>query len=183
MVSLCYSPYIELRINPKDEIYNYARTYRIPKKQCERYADIIVQWSFAYNLDPLLVSRIVAVESSFRWWVHSRIDGKRFGFGPMQVSKYWYHILYRVDNGKLGKKLLEGNGKNLWKYLCRIGYGIEAGCIVLRWYIDYCNGNIPLSLIAYNHGHNSKVFSKAKEKGMRYIKTLDYYNKVNGMAL
>ena len=165
-----YSPFNKINLselNPWLYVYNHALKFKVPDKQARRYADVVVKFSMKYRLDPVIVSGVIRAESDYRWWKKSHKDGKPFAYGPMGVTEFWNHVLYIVDNGRLGRKLkkmiAEGKEIDHTKYFMRIGYGVEAGCIVLRWYIDYA-GHLYLGLVAFNHGQNSDFYEEVELK-------------------
>jgi soluble lytic murein transglycosylase-like protein len=51
----------------------------------------------------------------------------------------WEHALYKIDNGRLGNKILNNNldTKELYH---DISYGIELGCFVFAWFLKKENG-------------------------------------------
>jgi soluble lytic murein transglycosylase-like protein len=162
----------KLRKNPSgDYILKIVSQYR--PNQAERYKQVILSNAEKYNLDPLLILQVIKVESRFKWWARSGKDA----LGPMQVMpRYWKHLLYRIADDELKKKLMIYGPQD--KYFQRIGYGVQAGCYILRHYINNNDGNVMLALIDYGYGPNTRAKRRAVSRGLVYIRELDYIKKV-----
>ena len=155
-------------VDTRQYIFNTVTKYR--PSVAQRYTDVIIEMADKYKLDPLLVLQVIKVESRFKWWAKS----EKGALGPMQVMPdYWRHILYRFNDKILYAKLMISPSD---KYFKRIGYGTEAGCYVLRYYLDVHDQDLLLALISYGYRHS--VVRKAQRKGMGYITNLDYIKKV-----
>ena len=63
------------------------------------------------------------------------------------------------------------------KYLKRIGYNIEIGSHILRYYLDRNDDDYRLALISYWAGMNSKQYRRAKKK-LAYYYDNKYVNKI-----
>ena len=154
-----------------DYIYNKRVTneIRITDKNAERYTQCIYKYSDKYGLDPILIARQIYKESRFK---HTA-SNKWGAFGPMQVRvKFWKHVLYRIDNGDLGKYLLSRATIDHSRYFKRIGYGIESGCYIMshasKKYKSY-----PLALVSYWTGGSSDIFKRAVNDS-DYLNNLHY---------
>jgi hypothetical protein len=132
----------------------------------KRYEETIKKYSDQYNIDPLILARRIRTESRFNPFAKGDyVDGKYESFGPMQIkTKYFSHLLYRVDNGELGKYLKEREKKglsiNYERYMCRIAYGVESGCIIISNYLSKYGGCYIKAIGAYGYGSSHPIFKK-----------------------
>lgn len=102
-----------------------ARNYGHAK--AERYAPMIHRAAQKYRLDPLLVARIIKLESDF----NPRERSGRDAMGLMQV---------RRGHAR--------NGDNLYDPETNLKYG----CRILREYVNEFDGDMHKGLSAYLHG-------------------------------
>ena len=136
----------------------------------ERYAAVIYQYSGDYGLEPMRIAKQVWTESRFKWYAYNSAGA----YGPMQIRpKFWSHILYRVDDGKLAKMLLNSDKPEYKKYFMRIGYGVEAGCIIMAYLKKRNDYDYRMALVEYWAGSSSEEYSKAKSSE-RYLTSLKY---------
>jgi soluble lytic murein transglycosylase-like protein len=156
----------------KETLFNYSIKYKyITTNTANRYVDVILQESTRYNLDPLLVAKMIKVESHFKWWAKSEVGA----LGPMQVMPiHWGHLLYSIDDKSLQKKLKK---KYDTKYFQRIGYGVHSGCRILRHYLDKNDNDLILSLIDYGYGPGTKT-KRISRTNFKYAKSRQYIQKV-----
>lgn len=130
------------------------------------YLPIIEKIANKYFLDPNLVLAVATQEKG----KHSPYVDNGGGLGIMQIQVsqhpdgsgfYTYHnennqpvnqyFAYYLSN----YQTVEGN--------------IEAGCALLRYYIDYYSGNIAMALLAYNGGQgnvNKAIFNYSQSTGL-----------------
>jgi soluble lytic murein transglycosylase-like protein len=92
---------------------------KLPESAAKEFVGNILKYSEAYNLDPYLVTAIIAVESRFR---HFRSE---HDFGPMQVNRFWFDKL-DVDESDLLQ--IEGGIKTGTQILA-INYQEQSGDI------------------------------------------------------
>jgi soluble lytic murein transglycosylase-like protein len=155
-----------------DYVIKACTKSRIEGKFIARYIEVIYHRARQYGLDPLLIAKQINVESHFCWWRFTAV-----AYGPMMVSpRYWSHVLYLVDSGKLGKHLLKQDKPDYRKYLKRIDYNIEAGCYIMsNLYAKY--GNYKIALLRY--AYKNKAFKKhcKKPNEAQYIKKIYGENK------
>lgn len=131
----------------------------MPLKAKFRYYDVILQNADKYKLDAVLLSRQIMKESRFKWWATSGM-----AHGPMGVrDKFWAHKLYQFP--ELRPHLTTNTHR---KYLSRIGYGVEIGSQILRYYLEKNDNDYGLALVAYWCGPYSWQYKEAKEKGIYY---------------
>lgn len=164
-----------------DEIDYYALVFeRAVKYGCninlaDKYARIILSNSEKNNLSSDIVSRIVSWETGFNSKRgNGRRDYKDIAIGPMHVKPYyWGHWLYYIDDKKLKQQLKDSKNikEDFIKNLKNIEYGIEIGCRVLRWYINYSEDNIYLALVGYNNGQNTKIYEYCRKGKVNPINT------------
>ena len=141
----------------------------------DRYVDVIYKYSGEYGLDPLLIARQVWYESRFKWYAYNVIGA----YGPMQIRpKFWSHILYHVDDGKLGMYLLKKESPKYHRYFMRIGYGVEAGCMIMAHLKKLNDYDYRLALIEYWAGRQSDYYKRA-QRSKTYAKTIPYVKYIN----
>jgi len=135
----------------------------------KRYIDVISKYSKAYNIDPLILARRIRTESRFKHDARGDYDGTNYqSHGPLQIkTKYFAHLLYQVDGGELGKylKAREKSGLpiNHARYMARIGYGVECGCIIISNYLAKYQGCYIRAIAAYGYGMNHEIFKKINQ--------------------
>lgn len=96
-------------------------------KKAEAYAPIIHQKAKKYRLPPLLIARIIKLESDF----NPRERSGRDAMGLMQV---------RAGHARRGENLYDP------------ATNVDFGCRILREYVDEFDGNMHKGLSAYLHG-------------------------------
>ena len=111
------SVFMERIIKPFQKNYPSVNKYHQRIKYCTK------KYSRKYKLPAKLIFNIIKVESGFRYYViscrRSRYAWKK-AYGLMQIKPYFHgHLLYIVDNGNLGKKLLNQKKPNHKKYFLR----------------------------------------------------------------
>lgn len=124
-----------------------------------RYTDVIDDLSKRYALDSMLLARQACLESRFMWWA----IGQHGEIGPMQVMlNYWGHLIYRLDGGYVGIKLLRSTNQqqDARRYAMRIGYGMELGCMIMSNLMSV-SPNYESALVAYNRGTQAALYKQA----------------------
>ena len=157
-----------------DDDYTKVKSIIAPYKSIheERIIGCVVKFSYRYRLSPVIVTRLIAAESDFRVYACSPVYYAR---GLMQIRDCWDHVLYKVDNGRLAKTLLQQTAKENKKYWYRIGYNIEAGCYILSNHI--AKYGAELALVAYNHGEYSKYFYRVR-RNRKLLEHNSYVKKI-----
>ncbi len=114
----------------------------------QRKTDVIIETALKYGLDPLFIDRVCSVESSYRHWKVNKSSGC---IGMMMISPpHWNLLLWKIDNGKLGKHLIKNNITNINRYWKRIAYNVEGGCYVISNYLKRYNGDIYKTMKIYS---------------------------------
>jgi hypothetical protein len=126
----------------------------------DRKKDSIVSYSRKYNLPVMMVNRVIKTESSYRHDVINKYSGC-IGLGGINAI-LWSHLLFKVDNGDLGKYLLKTGKTNYARYFKRIGYNVEATCIILSNYY-YTYNDWTNTLIKYG-GYCGKWSNSSKKQ-------------------
>jgi soluble lytic murein transglycosylase-like protein len=140
------------------------------RRSKHRIAECTIKYSYKYGHDPKMISRLQRRESDYRHWI---ING--YGaHGLMQVvPRHWNHIPHSFD--KVSPRLVRTGNYSWW--WTRIGYNIEGGCKVLAYYRS--RYPLPLALLAYNRGENSKYFRLALQHPIFWVED-DYVQEVLG---
>jgi len=149
-----------------DYVITQCEKSRIEGKYITRYIETIYHRARQYGLSPLLIAKQINTESHFRWWEETHCSS-----GPAMISpRDWSHVLYLVDNGKLGKYLLTKKTPDYRKYFKRIDYGVESCCYIMAsLYKKY--GNYKIALLRYAYKNKAfKKHCKAPEKAQYIIK-------------
>jgi len=152
--------------------YNYVLSRAASSPYAERIASCVVRYSYRYQLLPGLVANVIATESNYK---HTACSPGYYARGLMQVRSYHDHLLYKVDNGRLGRYLLKNDITNFNRYWYRIGYNIEAGCIILSSLIS--KYGVGRGLLAYNRGEYSLKF-KMSETNPKLWQEDDYVKSI-----
>ena len=141
-------------------IEQYARHYTMDKMKDfksgykDRVWHCISKYSKQYQLCPYLLSRQIAVESDY---YHTAKSSKgALGLGQI-MPNHWGHVLYIVDDGKLGKYLLRKKKIDHSRYFLRVAYNVEATAIIMRSLINK-HGNYATAYLYY--GHTRKTAKK-----------------------
>jgi len=135
----------------------------------KRYENVINLYSSNYGIDPLILAKRIRTESRFNPFARGDYDGTNYqSYGPLQIkTKYFAHLLYQVDGGELGKylKAREKSGLpiNHARYMARIGYGVECGCIIISNYLAKYQGCYIRAIAAYGYGMNHEIFKKINQ--------------------
>jgi len=136
-----------------------------------RKTEAVMYYSMQYNIDPIVLTRLGMVESSFRHW---KINKFTHCAGIFQINQdLWQLLLYQVDSGKLGKHIIKNNITNTTKYFLRIGYSTQMACIILRNYLDRYDGDYEKTLKIYG-GWLSKYGKKHPVKWEWYKQRILY---------
>ena len=167
------SDYTQREQTTKSKVYDYLNNLNYPYLTDDikaRYTDVICRNSIKYRLNAMHLARQIHAESTFKWWA-----GNKIAFGAMGIRpKYWSHLLYKVDPNLI--EYLDTKESHI-KYLKRIGYNIEIGSHILRYYLDRNDDDYRLALISYWAGMNSKQYKRAKKK-LAYYYDNQYVNKI-----
>lgn len=125
------------------------------EKRARRYQHkkSVVYWSLYYDLDPLLVARYVASESSWR----SNVRGKLGEWGLMQIKNEKYLQKY--------PELKTDPDTN-----------VKAGCELLRECIDTCP-TLKSALGKYGTGYCTENGSWLDERWRQYQKAVEKFRK------
>ncbi len=171
---------IEVRDNKLQSSYEYvySKVAQYKPLHADRYTDVILKNAKQYDLDERYLVEQIENESRFNWNAVSHMGAR----GSMQViPKMHNKKIYAVDGGKLGKELSRRgiwNVSQMHKYYHRISYGIEMGCMHMRWLLDRFGQDYEKALAGYVHGHNSKGFKNHAKRGdfdeCNYVKDILY---------
>lgn len=124
----------------------------------ERKLHCVYKYADMYNIEPVILHRLILTESSWREWAENKNTGA-LGLGQI-LPKWWNHLLWHVDNGRLGKHIQEKNIKHTKRYYKRIGYGTEmTACIMSNMLFSY--DTYPKALYVYG-GYRKKTACKKK---------------------
>ena len=124
----------------------------------KRIADVIIKTSEKYNLDAYMVARQCYKESFMLRWKRSKNSktGEVVAWGLFMLRpKYWSHLLYRVDDGKLGKYILENPEQDPNRFFLRIGYNAEMYGLTITHFLNKNDGDMGKALTSYYAGKNS----------------------------
>lgn len=113
-------------VGTEDPVAHFIATHYGSKK-AEAYAPIIHKKAKKYRLPPLLVTKLIKLESDF----NPRERSGRDALGLMQV---------RAGHAKHGEDLYDP------------ATNIDFGCRILREYVDEFHGDMHKGLSAYLHG-------------------------------
>ena len=165
-------------------VYKLARV-RNRHKLAVLYSDNIIKYSEKYDLNPRFIARQTLKESGMVNWKKSyKIDivtnnelietnRRVFAMGASQITIHWSHLLYYIDDGKLGKHLknkeIKGIRFDVSRYYYKIPYSIEMQCYIMSNLMDRYDNHLPTALISYWAGGNSREF-RYYSKGKRYTK-------------
>jgi hypothetical protein len=153
----------------KEFLRNIIAPYN--RAQAERIIEAILLYSYKYNHPVKIIGRMCEVESGFRYWAVNKKYGAR---GLFQVRYFHDHVLYKIDEPQLRKKLLEtGEHEKYWQ---QIGYNTNGALYILRSLVDKWGG-YELALVAYWAGENSQLFrdclnGKKNPKKIKYVKRI-----------
>jgi soluble lytic murein transglycosylase-like protein len=109
-----------------DPVQSYVAQHAGPKK-AQVYVPIIKRKAAKYKLPPMLIAKIIKLESDFNPKETSHMDA----LGLMQI---------RRGHAKRGENLYDPETN------------IEFGCRILREYVNEFNGDMHRGLSAYLHG-------------------------------
>lgn len=111
---------------PSDPVHAYIAKHA-GHKQAEAYAPLVNSKAAKYKLPPMLIAKIIKLESDFNPRETSHMDA----LGLMQIRK---------GHAKRGENLYDP------------ATNIEFGCRLLREYVDQFGGDMHRGLSAYLHG-------------------------------
>ena len=162
-------------------VYKLSRK-RNSEKTAVKYANAIEKFSYIYNLDSVVVANQIFKESKFKRHAKSKRITKTgetnyIAYGPAQIRpKYWGHLLYRVDNGKLSGRLNKITEEQKLYYYHVIEYAVEMQCYIMRYYLDRFEDDYEIALLAYWSGSNSWQFRHWSKKPHKnhYVKDILY---------
>lgn len=123
------------------------------RKMAYSHKASVVNWSLEYRLDPLLVARLISLESSWRSWV----VGKRGEIGLMQINND--AIKQKYPNVKTNPD-----------------ENIRAGCELLRDCIDKCP-DLKSAIGCYGTGHCTDAGSWLEKRYERHLKDIEMFRK------
>ena len=124
-----------------DNTVCFTDSYRV------RLLEVIIINSRKYDLPAYLFARQLWVESRFKQFAFSSASCR--GIGQID-DRYWSLLLYRVDNGELGRYLLRKNITNYTRFYYRIGYSVEMAAMIMRYLMDKF-GRYEVALLYYSH--------------------------------
>jgi soluble lytic murein transglycosylase-like protein len=129
----------------------------------KRYYTVIRLNAIKYDLNQMVIARMVKRETEFRWW---RVGGVG-EVGPMQVRpRFWYDVHKKINNAH------DTNS------MSQIGNGVAVGCHVLDVYKKRFK-SLPVALLAYNRGPNTEKVRRANN-GLLIAYFDDYVMEVLG---
>lgn len=125
------------------------------RKMALKHKASVVEWSLYYDLDPLLVCRIISRESSWRDWV----IGDRGEIGLMQINNDAIKMRYKTE-------VLKTNPEQ----------NIKAGCELLRFCIDNCP-TLKSAIGKYGSGHCTEKGMWLERRYEQYLKDIERFRK------
>src|SRR5574344_2860691 len=147
------------------------------KKAENEYDNIIKKYARKYGLDYNLILAMCTQERG----IHSNKIDNGGGLGLMQIQ-----VSAHPDGSTINTTTFDsaGNPQDATFTFYQDNYqnlngNIEAGCALLRSYLNSFNGNIIAALYAYNSGNGavrSAITKYAKDYGMSYDDVLKDYN-------
>ena len=84
----------------------------------------IIKYCNQYSAPIKHITRLIRIESSFKRTAYNKSSSAR-GLGQ-HLSYYWKPLLYKVDDGNLGRHIKKNYISNTAKYWFRISYSVEA---------------------------------------------------------
>ena len=146
----------EIVIYNEKSITNFIiQNSTLTKEEANEIAKYIFLFSQEYVLNPKLITKQMYIESKFDAGAYSH-KGAR---GLMQIKTCWDHLLFRIDDGELGKELQKKKVTNFKKYYYIPKYNIEVGCYIMSNHLAKY-GKYELALVAYNYGQNTDFFKR-----------------------
>ena len=139
----------------------YEKRYSFSIKHRDRIRDCIITYSEKYNIPTDLFARVIGVESWFKYNAYSSAGAR----GLCQVMGCWDYLLYHIDDGKLGKHLLEKGITDYRRYYYRIGYNCAMGAYILS-HLKKKFGTWELALLFYNHGYSETFMECQKQPAL-----------------
>lgn len=169
--SFCFAPF-----RPEN---NYDRAIRFIGENTRhldiqtrnRIKECIVKFSWKYQRNPLTIAKQQKIESDFQYWKVNKSTAAGIAqIKPIPNKRY----LYKCDSGALGVYLRNRRKKrkiNYTKYFCRIGYGTEVQCIMMKEFEDQY-GSEDLAIIFYGHKRKTALFYLNNPSNLIYNKYL-----------
>ena len=149
-----YTAFID-RHPQRANIIAAIKLYTRSDKYAEKYTNLILEHSFREGLDPILVTQVIAKESSFRRNAHSFVGAR----GLMQVMPNW-----RMDlNGVMKWTRSKNNPVNLYDPAINIMYGTK----ILKHYLTKYEDEY-VALAAYNGSKGSTRYADAVYKTIAF---------------
>jgi hypothetical protein len=150
------------RTLPKHEsiyanVKSYVSKYVQDKQLCRRYITVITNCAKTYGIKPMVIAKRIKKESCFYPEAKGDWTGEVYeSFGPMQIKpKYFSHLLYFVDNGKLGAYIRKRRISN---------------------YLEHYDGSYEKAISAYGFGMSHPSHKKVvKDPDIVYDTNLKYY--------
>lgn len=148
---------------------DYITLYTHDRKKAEKYFSLILKYSDETELDPIMVTALIAQESGFAEASQSKIGAR----GLMQVMPFWKEAMEDESKGKW-----KGNKKdNLFDPRTNIRYGTR----ILRICLDRSKGNIKEALARYNGSKGSSKYVNLVTNKVAEIYG-EFYDNANGGA-
>lgn len=162
--------------NTMNEDKRHIRKWRNEKVRnniSHRIASVVTNVCQKYDLDVNVFIYHMKQESRFRYWVTNSLNAH----GLMQLLPRFHSAkLYYVDDGELGKYLMEksrsGEKIDHRRYLLRIQYNAEVAAMLYRTWLDKY-GTYEIMLAAYICGPNHYL-TKQLVKNPELLKEKDY---------
>ena len=145
-------------------VLNGTKNYSTPYRR--RVLNCILRYGWKYQLPLDLWAKQIEVESDFNRFAYSSARCR----GLSQISdRHWRHMLYRIDNGRLGRHIKRRGITNPTKYYYRIGYSLDMGGAIMRTLWDRY-GCYKLALLRY--AYTTKAFNRHRTNAdaAQYIK-------------
>lgn len=135
----------------KESAESIVRKFVKNKKMRDHIIDVILAESWEQDIDPILVTAIIAQESSFNPKSRSYCGAR----GLMQVMPFW-------------KKEIGSKRDNLYDIKTNVRYGTK----ILSYYLDKHSDDLPKALSAYNGSFGSKRY---------YLKVVSHLDDPKGL--
>ena len=122
-----------------------------------------------FGICPLIFARLGDVESDYR---HYLINKKSGCMGVWQINPdIWRHLLWRVDNGRLGKHIQRKKITNVDRYWKSIFYNSEGAAMILSNYLKRFKGDYRKTLITFGGwaGYWGRRFPERRDDYVRRI--------------
>lgn len=143
----------------RKQLIQAIQHYTHSKSKAVEYADLILVQSYYHNIEPSLVAKIIAVESSFR----SRVVSSCGAIGLMQVKPNWVLV-----DGEL--KWQNTFSRQYRKQLMDPATNLDIGISVLEHYIAKTD-TLEDALAAYNGSRGSLKYPLLVMKSLSPLTT------------